>query len=80
MGKEVIKLEYKFPELIKTKKTRFAAYARASTDREEQATSYESQMAYYMNYIKGRDDWEFVGMYSDEGISTTNTKHRDAFL
>ncbi len=39
MGKEVIKLEYKFPELIKTKKTRVAAYARASTDREEQATS-----------------------------------------
>lgn len=36
-------------------------------------------MAYYMNYIKGRDDWEFVGMYSDEGISATNTKHRDGF-
>lgn len=65
--------------IINIKKRKTAGYARVSTDREEQATSYESQMAYYMNYIKGRDDWEFVGMYSDEGISATNTKHRDGF-
>lgn len=66
-------------EPINTKKRKTAGYARVSTDREEQATSYESQMTYYMNYIKGRDDWEFVGMYSDEGISATNTKHRNGF-
>lgn len=36
-------------------------------------------MNYYKEYIKSREDWEFVGMYSDEGITATNTKHRDGF-
>lgn len=61
------------------KKRRVAGYARVSTDHEDQATSYESQMRYYSEYINGRDDWEFVKMYSDEGISGTNTKLRTGF-
>lgn len=61
------------------KKRRVAGYARVSTDHEDQATSYESQMRYYSEYICGRDDWEFVKMYSDEGISGTNTKLRTGF-
>ncbi|EJO20330.1 resolvase, N-terminal domain protein [Streptococcus sp. AS14] len=36
-------------------------------------------MDYYTNYIKSRDDWEFVQVYTDEGISATNTKKRDGF-
>ena len=57
-----------------------AGYARVSTDHEDQTTSYEAQVNYYTNYIKkSRDDWEFAGLYSDEGISATNTKHRDGF-
>ena len=43
------------------------------------ASSYEMQMAHYKNYIESRADWDFVGMYSDEGISGTNTKKRDGF-
>ncbi|WP_421449687.1 recombinase family protein [Streptococcus suis] len=61
------------------KKRRVAGYARVSTDHEDQATSYESQIRYYSEYINGRDDWEFVKMYSDEGISGTNTKLRTGF-
>lgn len=61
------------------KKRRVAGYARVSTDHEVQATSYESHMRYYSEYINGRDDWEFVKMYSDEGISGTNTKLRTGF-
>ena len=60
-------------------KRKTAGYARVSTDSEEQATSYTAQMEYYQEYIKSREDWEFVGMYSDEGITATNTKHRDGF-
>ena len=30
-------------------------------------------------YIQKRDDWEFVNVYTDEGISATNTRHRDGF-
>lgn len=61
------------------RKRRVAGYARVSTDSDEQATSYDAQMDYYTNYIKSREDWEFVGMYSDDGITATNTKHREGF-
>ena len=61
------------------RRRRTAGYARVSTDHEEQASSYEMQMAHYKNYIESRADWDFVGMYSDEGISGTNTKKRDGF-
>ena len=66
------------PIAEKTKR-RVAGYARVSTEHEEQATSYEAQMDYYTNYITSRDDWVFVGMYSDEGITATNTKKREGF-
>ena len=61
------------------RKRRVAGYARVSTDHEEQATSYEAQVDYYTNYIKGREDWEFVAIYTDDGISATNTKKREGF-
>ncbi|MBN2455168.1 MAG: recombinase family protein [Sedimentisphaerales bacterium] len=60
-------------------KRRTAAYARVSTDSEEQMTSYEAQVDYYTRYIKGRTDWLFSGIYTDEGISAVNTKKRDGF-
>ena len=56
-----------------------AGYARVSTDSEEQQTSYEAQVDYYTDYIQSREDWVFAGVYTDEGISATNTKHRDGF-
>jgi DNA invertase Pin-like site-specific DNA recombinase len=56
-----------------------AGYARVSTDSDEQFTSYEAQIDYYTQYIKKRDDWEFVKVYTDEGISGTNTKRREGF-
>ena len=54
-------------------------YARVSTDMEDQQTSYEAQCDYYTQYIQSRDDWEFVGLYSDEGITACNTFKRDGF-
>ena len=60
-------------------KRRVAAYARVSTNSEEQLTSYEAQVDYYTKYIKSRPDWIFVKVYTDEGITATNTKHRDGF-
>ena len=47
-------------------KRKVAAYARVSTDNEEQLTSYAAQISYYTDYIKGREDWEFVKVYTDE--------------
>lgn len=61
------------------RKRKVAAYARVSTDSDEQFTSYEAQIDYYTQYIKVRDDWEFVQVYTDEGITGTSTKHREGF-
>ena len=36
-------------------------------------------MDYYTRYITGKPEWEFAGIFSDEGISGTNTKKRDGF-
>jgi len=60
-------------------KRRTAGYARVSTDSDEQFTSYEAQIDYYTQYIKNHSDWEFVKVYTDEGISGTSTKRRDGF-
>lgn len=65
--------------LSSRKKRKVAGYARVSTDMEDQQTSYAAQCDYYTNYIQSREDWEFVGLYSDEGISATSTRHREGF-
>lgn len=64
--------------ILRTKK-KTGAYARVSTDSEEQLTSYSSQIKHYSEMIKSNPDWEFVGVYADEGISGTQVKHRKAF-
>jgi len=60
-------------------KIRLAAYCRVSTDQEEQLSSYENQVNYYKNYIQQNPNYEFAGIYADEGITGTNTKKRDEF-
>lgn len=42
-------------------------------------TSYEAQVDYYTRYIHSRPDLQFVDVYTDEGISATNTKRREGF-
>ena len=61
------------------KKRRTAGYARVSTDSDEQFTSYAAQVDYYTQYIRSREDWEFVAVYTDEGISGTSTARREGF-
>ena len=61
------------------KKLRVAAYARVSTEQDEQQNSYEAQVRYYTHLIEANPDWESAGVFADEGISGTNTKKRDGF-
>ena len=56
-----------------------AAYARVSTNTDEQYTSYEAQVNYYRKLILDRPDWEYINVYADEGMSGTNTKKRVSF-
>lgn len=64
---------------VQEKILRVAAYCRVSTGDEEQLTSYTKQKDYYTNLIKNNSQWEFAGIYADEGISGTSTKKRTEF-
>lgn len=61
---------------------RVAAYARVSTNSEEQLTSYEAQVKHYTEYIKAKehtDNWQFVDVYTDKGITGISRKKREGF-
>ena len=60
-------------------KLRVAAYCRVSTDSDEQATSYDAQVEHYTEFIQKNPEWEFAGIYADDGISGTSTKKREDF-
>lgn len=63
---------------IEKEKLRVAAYCRVSTDSDKQEESLEAQHSHYEDYIKSNPDWEFSGLYFDEGISGTKTENRKA--
>lgn len=58
---------------------RVAAYCRVSTASEEQLTSYTNQMKVYTEMIASNKEWEFAGLYADEGISGTRADKRPQF-
>lgn len=67
---------------LAVQKKRVAAYARVSTNTEEQLTSYEAQVKHYTEYIQSKeytDHWQFVSVYTDKGISGTSTSKREGF-
>jgi site-specific DNA recombinase len=61
-------------------KVRVAAYCRVSTDSDEQMASLEAQKDHYESYIRANPDWEFAGIYYDEGISGTKKENRTGLL
>jgi len=61
------------------KKRKVAAYARVSTAAEEQETSLLAQRDYYEKYIRENKEWEFVGIYYDDGISGLSFNNREGF-
>ena len=48
-----------------TRRRRVAAYARVSTNSEEQKTSYDAQISYYTEYIQSKNEWIFVKVYTE---------------
>lgn len=70
----------KSKEHLYLKKLNVAAYARVSTKLENQVSSIESQKRYYTEFIKRNKNWNFVKVYSDEGISGRRLKNRDEFI
>lgn len=64
----------------KTKKRRVAAYCRVSTGMDDQLISLETQKAHYEEYITANPEWEYAGLYYDEGITGTKKEKRPALL
>ena len=56
-----------------------AGYCRVSTDKDDQANSFETQKAYFREYIQRNPDWELYEIYADEGITGTSTRKRKEF-
>lgn len=63
----------------KYRQKKVAAYCRVSTDSEEQITSYTNQKKVYTEMIAKKPEWQFAGMYADEGISGTRADKRPEF-
>ena len=61
-------------------KLRVAAYCRVSTSNDAQLESLETQKAHYESYITSRDDWQFAGLYFDEGITGTKKDKRPELM
>lgn len=66
--------------LVQKKKLKVAAYCRVSTASDEQLISLEAQKAHYESYIRSNDEWEYVGLYYDEGITGTKKDVRAGLL
>ena len=64
----------------KNHKPRVAAYCRVSTEQEEQQTSIENQITYYEDLIRSNPEWEYAGVFSDDGISGTRDENRPGFM
>ena len=56
-----------------------AAYCRVSSDSDDQLNSLSAQVREYTKQITAEPDWEFAGIYADEGITGTSTKKRNEF-
>ena len=63
-----VKVINKRPASVLQKK-RVCAYARVSTDSRRQEDSLENQMETYERLITGNPEYEFIGVFADQGIS-----------
>ena len=61
------------------KKLRVAAYARVSTDSKDQENSLKNQREYYEKFIPQHPNWEYIGIFFDDGISGTSVRNRAGF-
>lgn len=84
--KKIIVIEPEKPVLMNNngsssfnQKKRVCAYARVSTDTEDQLHSFNAQKSEYLKKIHENEKWEFVGLYADEGISGTSIRKRPQF-
>lgn len=66
-------------ERPEVQKLRVAAYARVSTDSNDQANSFTAQLTYYNTMIAANEKWDLIDVYADAGISGTSAAKRPDF-
>lgn len=71
------KLEPELPQI--RKRRRVAAYARVSMESERLMHSLSAQVSYYSALIQKNPEWEYAGVYADEGITGTKVSARPEF-
>ena len=69
-----------FRPMTQDNKTRVAAYCRVSTDSDEQQISLDTQRSHYERYIKSNPEWDFAGVYFDEGVTGTKKEIRKGLM
>ena len=67
-----------FKPVLKQKK-KVAAYARVSVETERMNHSLVAQVSHYQNFIQSNPQWEYAGIFADDGISGTRIKKRAGF-
>ena len=83
MGRRVVQtLPQMFIETVEETPSKLlvAAYARVSTEKEEQEDSFERQVEHYKQLINSKPDWQYVDIYADPGISGTRAEKRKDFI
>ena len=74
--KKITKIAENTTDFTERPKLRVAAYCRVSTDSDDQLVSLDTQIKHYDSYIKSNPEWEFAGLYYDEGITGTKKEKR----
>ena len=75
--RKINKIEPSMPVLPTRKKV--AAYARVSMETERLHHSLSAQVSYYSELIQANPEWEYVGVYADDGITGTKASKREEF-
>ena len=78
--KKITKIAENKSNFTERSKMRVAAYCRVSTDSDAQLESLDTQIKHYESYIKANPEWQYSGIYCDEGISGTKKEKRHELL
>jgi DNA invertase Pin-like site-specific DNA recombinase len=76
--KKITEIKKMKPVLPERKKV--AAYCRVSMETERLHHSLSAQVSRYSELIQSNPQWEFAGIYADEGISGTKAEKRPEFM
>lgn len=74
MNENVLTIQPK--DITKPRKRNVCAYARVSSEKEANTTSFESQIEVYTEMIKNNPEWNYCGVYADEGLTGTSMNNR----